>query len=330
MSDKELHIKVQEGPGVNYIKALHDVLGGEFSVDSYKLENGDSSIMLQSVEVIDGMELLLTDARYNKHVVIERIADGESDYIHISFFKKGQVPHTDLDRRLLIEADTLLGAYVHNGLFPFVTEFPANMKVKTITYKLTKGAFLNLLPEADHLYKSLFGTQDPVAYHMPLSTQVERLTDDIFYFNEQDYGRVAFIKARAIEAFCVFIMNAEQHLIEGGLKGLHKEDYSKLLLIKEKLLSSFNQKITIQGLSEEFGVSVSKLKRDFKTLFDCSIYQFYTHAKMDEAYRLLKTGNLNITQVGFELGYTNMSKFTEMFKKVKGILPNEVVKLGVI
>jgi YesN/AraC family two-component response regulator len=30
-------------------------------------------------------------------------------------------------------------------------------------------------------------------------------------------------------------------------------------------------------------------------------------------------------EVGYDLGYQNLSKFSEMFKKVKGIPPSEVI-----
>ena len=109
------------------------------------------------------------------------------------------------------------------------------------------------------------------------------------------------------------------------LNGLHIDDYERLLKIKERLLMSFEQKISIEELANDFGVSLSKLKRDFKTLFDTSVYQFYTQAKMDEAYRRLKTGEFSVSEVGYDLGYQNISKFSQMFKKVKGINPKEVV-----
>ncbi|MCG8581409.1 MAG: helix-turn-helix domain-containing protein [Bacteroidales bacterium] len=46
---------------------------------------------------------------------------------------------------------------------------------------------------------------------------------------------------------------------------------------------------------------------------------------MDEAYRRLKTGQYSVTEVGYDMGYNSLSKFSEMFKKVKGINPKEVI-----
>ena len=97
--------------------------------------------------------------------------------------------------------------------------------------------------------------------------------------------------------------------------------------LKERLTSNLEEKFTIESLAEDFGVSSSKLKRDFKQLYDTSIYHFHTLAKMDEAFRRLKTGEYSVSEVGYDMGYQNLSKFSEMFKKIKGISPKEVIKL---
>ncbi len=100
-----------------------------------------------------------------------------------------------------------------------------------------------------------------------------------------------------------------------------------LMRIKKHLLDSLTDTINVEAIAEEFAISVSKLNRDFKALFDMTIYKFYTHAKMDEAYRRLQSGQYSVTEVGYDLGYNSLSKFSEMFKKVKGINPKEVVPL---
>ncbi len=47
--------------------------------------------------------------------------------------------------------------------------------------------------------------------------------------------------------------------------------------------------------------------------------------KMDEAYNRLKSGDFSVSEVAYDLGYENPSKFTQMFKKLKGFNPSEVI-----
>lgn len=46
---------------------------------------------------------------------------------------------------------------------------------------------------------------------------------------------------------------------------------------------------------------------------------------MDEAYRRLNSGKYSVTEVGYDLGYSNLSKFSEMFKRMKGIPPSQAL-----
>ncbi|MBR8534094.1 helix-turn-helix transcriptional regulator [Carboxylicivirga sediminis] len=105
----------------------------------------------------------------------------------------------------------------------------------------------------------------------------------------------------------------------------HPYENNRLLLIKKEIETQIESKISIEELASQFAISVSKLQRDFKTLFNSSVYQFFTHAKMDEAYRRLKTGRYSVMEVGYDLGYSNLSKFSQMFKKIKGVSPKDVI-----
>lgn len=102
---------------------------------------------------------------------------------------------------------------------------------------------------------------------------------------------------------------------------MHADDYHHLQRVRKKLQSSLEGGITLEALADEFGISVSKLKRDFKALHGVSVYQYFTHSRMDEAYRRLKTGKYSV----MEVGYSNLFKFSEMFKKVKGFSPKELI-----
>jgi AraC-like DNA-binding protein len=47
---------------------------------------------------------------------------------------------------------------------------------------------------------------------------------------------------------------------------------------------------------------------------------------MDKARTMLLTGQYSIKDVGYALGYTNLSNFTLAFKKAFGLLPSDLLK----
>jgi len=47
---------------------------------------------------------------------------------------------------------------------------------------------------------------------------------------------------------------------------------------------------------------------------------------MQKARLMLLSGNYSVKDIGYTLGYTNLSNFTLAFKKVFGRLPSEVLR----
>ena len=104
-------------------------------------------------------------------------------------------------------------------------------------------------------------------------------------------------------------------------------DVARLLKVKEILEEAlYGQLPTLEQIAQSVLVSQSKLKTDFKAVFGQSIYQYYLHRKMLEAQRLLKRDGNNVSEVGMQLGYTNLSQFSAQFKKQTGLTPSAFQK----
>ena len=82
-------------------------------------------------------------------------------------------------------------------------------------------------------------------------------------------------------------------------------------------------------LSEKFDISTSALKQCFKGVYGTAIYTYMRNYRMDLAASLLTQTDEPITVIAGKVGYTNTSKFSEAFKKVKGKTPLEYRKIKI-
>ena len=78
---------------------------------------------------------------------------------------------------------------------------------------------------------------------------------------------------------------------------------------------------TIEELADFAGMSSSKLKRLLKQIFGNSIFNYYQSFRMKEAARLLREEKLSVSEVGYRLGFSNLSHFTSMFEQHIGMKP---------
>ena len=329
MSDtKAIHVHLQEGNAQHYFEVMKKNFGGFHSENTYLLDHGPIRINMSSYNIMGELEIIINETECYKPIIFDRTPDDDPDLIHINLILEGHYTQAYNEELKKMEAGSAKGIFLYDGQFPIKAEFPANVNLKWVGFKLRIPELKNLLIDAQQVLIDLFGNDQAIAYHAAIPPELDRLLNDLFQYKDLTSGQKPMMIARGIEIFTNLMMTLKELIDNKSLNGLHVEDYKRLNAVKKKLISCFDHKITIESLAVEFGVSASKLKRDFKQLFDTTIYQFYALAKMDEAFRRLKSGQYSVTEVGYDLGYQNLSKFAEMFKKVKGISPKEVIKLA--
>lgn len=94
----------------------------------------------------------------------------------------------------------------------------------------------------------------------------------------------------------------------------------KLRGIVEMNLS--NEEFGITEICKELGVSRTQLHRKLKALTNKSTSQVIRTIRMQEAKRLLKDHDLHISEIGYAVGYSNPSHFTQEFVREFGEAPS--------
>ncbi|WP_430815924.1 helix-turn-helix domain-containing protein [Carboxylicivirga sp. RSCT41] len=320
-----IQITIQEGISKNYINGFKDAFGGTIDDNSLEVNTGPVKLNMAFYN-IEGVEFMFTELYSLKPLIITREPDKDPELLHLNIIKEGHFAHKYKDELTQMKAGSLRGVFLYNGLFPIEVELPAKTTIKWMGFKFNTQNLGEIYDDLPKLFDKLFEEKVGLGYHTSLSAENERLLSDLFSFKDLPNGKVPLISARALEIFTNMGLHFNKEVEKDELSGLHVQDYQIISDVKTKILSNLEQSFTIDELSKEFGVSHTKLKQDFKHLFGNSIYQFYNHARMDEAYRRLKTGQFSVSEVGYDLGYSSLSKFSSMFKKIKGVLPTQVAK----
>ena len=84
---------------------------------------------------------------------------------------------------------------------------------------------------------------------------------------------------------------------------------------------SFN----VQELCKQIGISRAQLYRKIHSLTGKSPNHFIRDLRMHKAWQLLKSKRNNITEIAYEVGYSNPSYFSKKFMQSYGHLPSEVL-----
>ena len=76
------------------------------------------------------------------------------------------------------------------------------------------------------------------------------------------------------------------------------------------------------------GLSASRLSVLFKQELHCTVNEFITRIRMDEAKRLLKSGRYKVYTVSEMTGYKTSQYFSQIFAQYTGCLPTDYQRGG--
>lgn len=85
-----------------------------------------------------------------------------------------------------------------------------------------------------------------------------------------------------------------------------------------------NSELTIGDVADSVHLSVSYLQVLLKKYLNTSFSNYLNQIRMEEAMRLLKSGNDKISSVAFDTGFNSSQYFSRKFKKHFGVEPREV------
>jgi AraC family transcriptional regulator len=108
---------------------------------------------------------------------------------------------------------------------------------------------------------------------------------------------------------------------------VNQDGKQKVIRAKELLLQNLDQQLTIKELAKLTGLNECYLKKGFKEMFGCTIYELYQQHRMEFAKTLLYQEHKTVKEVAYTLGYSNISHFSTAFKKHTGIKPCTLLAL---
>lgn len=89
------------------------------------------------------------------------------------------------------------------------------------------------------------------------------------------------------------------------------------------LEKNITQQLTVDKISRDNLISVSKLKKLFHTYLGTGVMDYFNQMKIDAAKQLIRNQQMNFTQIADFLGYTSVHYFSRNFKSTTNMTPSE-------
>jgi AraC-like DNA-binding protein len=96
--------------------------------------------------------------------------------------------------------------------------------------------------------------------------------------------------------------------------------------LKQRIENEYRRDLTINALAKEFKITPVHMARAFRTLVGVSPLEYIHRFRLEEAYRLLSTSSMNVSEVASEVGFDDANYFSRLFRKKMGMSPSGVRK----
>jgi AraC-like DNA-binding protein len=314
----------------NYLHQLADMFGTTVSDDKLTVPAAYGSGFFRLIQTDNGPEALLYDFTLNDTLVLRREQNDTEFYTLV---------YDNLDRersfRVVIGSESSSDAAMDRSSVFYLTSFLYH--VESVLYKGVniKGIRILLaaswmqhylqLSEKEAVLEKYIALKAAGIWYKPVNEEPRTLLLELLNCENAPLLFCRNRVFRIIELFFEWLYNEMK--VTGGKTGISRHDIEMAQKV-ETLLTTDVTKLppTIKELAREAAMSESKLKKIFKTVYGLPPYEYYQQQRMQKARLMLLSGDYSVKDIGYTLGYVNLSNFTLAFKKVFGKLPSEVLR----
>lgn len=204
-----------------------------------------------------------------------------------------------------------------------VLAMPQNTFFRSITISASREYLNQFFSELKHpIVSNILSSKDTFVYEIGISPAMITTASEIIHQSIPESLENHYHKLKCEELLChIFSLLLQRE--ETPSSGIHIKDIKALYAIKHHLQSNLDKAPNISQLAKEAGMSEPKLRKIFKQTFGKGVFEYYQYMRMQEAARLLKEKHLSVSEVGYQLGFTNLSHFSRVFEEHIGLKPKK-------
>lgn len=134
--------------------------------------------------------------------------------------------------------------------------------------------------------------------------------------------QTGIVRNLMIEGIVNMILAMEIQQREDDLKNvanatgcLTKKEMEQIKVLSERIINCPEDEYTLKILSRKAGLSANKLQEGFKILHNRTVRDFIINERIKKSEKLIRTTDLNISEVVYSIGFTSRSYFSKIFKQ---------------
>lgn len=267
------------------------------------------------------LRMMIRNYHLKEPVIIERTNELTDDQDDVVFLLSGIFPAPiHLDKQLSTEQPHIM---ICKHAVSSIITMPSNTILGSVTIAVSRQYLYTLFGSVAHpVAKSVLEAQDNFIFETGVSAEIIKTASEFLQQAVPESLERHYYKLKCEELLChIFAILMQRETLPAS--NMHIDDIKAIYSIKTHLQSQLEEPPNIAGLAKDAKMSEPKLRKLFKQIFGKGIFEYYQSARMQEAARLLKEKRLSVSEVGYQMGFTNLSHFSRVFETHIGMKPKK-------
>lgn len=268
------------------------------------------------------MELVHSDATFHRATSLSSVERDNS--IKLSFCMGESLSWSIDGMPGEYEVNTLECAAFGSQHTSSTCEFALHQHFKGFTIKLdqtTLSETIQHLP-IQHLTKAIRGSSGGF-YNQKMSTGMIRMVNEMIQCPYTGELKQLYLNGKALELLAVYLSECiMDRSVSDNHQGLSRTDRTSLNKAKYIVDTNLAHPPTLEELCRQVCLNEFKLKKGFKQLFGLPVHAYVIEQRLQAAYYLLESKQMNITTAAATVGYNKTSHFSAHFKRKYGKTPS--------
>src|SRR5256885_2805102 len=90
----------------------------------------------------------------------------------------------------------------------------------------------------------------------------------------------------------------------------HLRDLVRLRRVRDRIDREYARPLDVEALARSVNISAGHLSRQFRAAYGESPYSYLMTRRIERAMALLRRGDLSVTEVWFEVGFSSLGTFS--------------------
>jgi AraC-like DNA-binding protein len=160
-------------------------------------------------------------------------------------------------------------------------------------------------------------------YYLGISTspEIANTFHQIYNCRLPEKSKVLFLESKVMEIMSKIVSNEVLGTDATEQVSLAEFEINQIKKIPEILMSNMYELPTVNTLAKNLAMNSKKLAKGFKMIYGDTIFSYHRKLCLQRASSLLLDTDKSVSEIAYDIGYSNPSNFCYAFKKEYGITP---------